>query len=457
MGQLRDWWPSEDALLKRSSAVPPNAGLAQPSHPLHLLEAAAALNEDAGNGMHGKQSLPFASSPASQMCTRAPIKLLNSEDHKQELLRNLLNSKSANPSQQGQGFSPGLSPQDAPLVNPRSPGSFSNLLQQQVHSKPTSSSSHQEDVALSLHRQGISSPSAFTSPIYHSVDDSLRLERTAVNNVQEKQQRIVNRKESLVPEKVIQQPLTRKEAAVTPGSEQNMNGYQRTNILENSGSSHSAEKNSGKVRSLHEVQDHPINKELLSRREIHIFSERQRRKGMTHLYTTLLSLLPDAKPKTDRCKVLTDAMEYIQTLRDQVEALGSQKAELMASLGENEGDPHSTDYMSGPDGDAANSSTITGVSEEVKEEILSSADVAVRFCGREAFITLNSCKTKGVWSGILQILHEQEMEIFNVTLSSGNEMDHHCIHAKIPKTCNVRSQEVQKLLQDLIVSHATVD
>lgn len=171
---------------------------------------------------------------------------------------------------------------------------------------------------------------------------------------------------------------------------------------------------------------------------------------MTHLYTTLLSLLPDAKPKTDRCTVLTEAMEYIHMLRAQVEELGRQKTEILVSLGEH----FNLDYGFGADLDAPNPALITEISDEIKEEVLLAADVAVRLCGRDAFITLNSPKKKGVWSGLLQILHEQDMELLNVTLSTSNEMDYHCIHARMSTTSDLRSHELQKMLQDLILSHA---
>ena len=48
----------------------------------------------------------------------------------------------------------------------------------------------------------------------------------------------------------------------------------------------------------------PDDPKRMSRREVHIVSERERRKGMTHLYATLHSLLPDAKPKVIQNKKL---------------------------------------------------------------------------------------------------------------------------------------------------------
>lgn len=175
---------------------------------------------------------------------------------------------------------------------------------------------------------------------------------------------------------------------------------------------------------------------------------------MTHLYATLHSLLPEAKPKTDRCTVLTEAMEYIQSLRKTVEDLARQKSEILSTIG----DHLNLDSGFGADGEATSSSTRMPIeiSEELREQFLTAADVAVRFCGKDAFITLNSPKSKGVWSGILQILHEHEMELLNVTLSTSNEMDYHCIHAKIPLGSEVSSQELQKMLQDLVLSHAVL-
>eukprot|EP00250_Pteridium_aquilinum_P018964 c24241_g2_i1 orf=312-3710(-) len=72
--------------------------------------------------------------------------------------------------------------------------------------------------------------------------------------------------------------------------------------------------------------------EPASKREVHINSERERRRGMTHLYATLHSLLPKGKMKADRCSVLTETMDYIQSLLEKLDELGKQKVEVLASM-----------------------------------------------------------------------------------------------------------------------------
>ena len=132
-------------------------------------------------------------------------------------------------------------------------------------------------------------------------------------------------------------------------------------------------------------------------------------------------------------------MDYILLLRARLEDLEQQKMEILMSLGEQYGCPLDNfgelggDIHDGTSSSMENTLEILMMSEERREELLSVADVSVRFRGREdAFITLKSPKKKGVWSEILQILDDHDMEVLNVTLSrSDHDMDHHCVHARV--------------------------
>lgn len=137
--------------------------------------------------------------------------------------------------------------------------------------------------------------------------------------------------------------------------------------------------------------------------------------------------------------MLTEAMEYIHELQSRLDELGRQKSEIIATLGEQINMDTSAGgrlrIEGGTDGAESgmqiqNMDVDDLITEDMREEILAAADVVVRFCGRDAFITLNSPKRNGVWSAILQVLHQQDLELLNVTLSTSNDMDYHCIHAK---------------------------
>lgn len=453
MGKLRDWWPS-DEMLERSrssnsaatsgqNAAAGNAGsdtarvssnsrspYSQPhvdpmsmgSSPstlpsssaaatLRLSEVAAALNAMPTGHPSSLTSPPnepssAASSPSTFpqfSLSRPVIKLANTQDHKEELLKKLLSrSESSSDLQMG--------------------------LQNSVRTTPPGPTSPQSPAAgqQKTNVTGVDMRTS-NSPVNHLKESG----RTVMNVEDSSDARKRKRDTALSLKRSIisSQDLQERQLPAPPV----------------------------------ELEDNP--KDSLSRREIHIFSERQRRKGMTHLYAILHSLLPDAKPKTDRCTVLTEAMEYIHELQTRLDELGRQKGEIMALMGEQLNVDSSAGSGSLVQGgaDGAESGFRMGnmglddlISEEMREEILAAADVVVRFCGRDAFITLNSPKRNGVWSAILQVLHQHDLELLNVTLSTSNDMDYHCIHAKVVNS-ELHSQELQKMLQDVVLNHAILD
>lgn len=260
-----------------------------------------------------------------------------------------------------------------------------------------------------------------------------------------------------------------------------------------------------------EANKHPSNcmiKDDVSARENHIHSERQRRKGMTHLYATLHSLLPEGKPKTDRCSVLTETMKYIRTLRHKLAELNMQKAEVIASMSTPKpaadattmlkSETKSSDIIKENCDNLEDITTITTGNEgSVTEAVLGVAaspksfsghdpesevntelsletaslvegtslatanhntdsEVVVRFFGGDAFITLRTLKRKGIWPGVLQILHDYSVEVMNVTLSSSPESDFHCIHAKVPSSLELNSSELHRILKALLLGQLRV-
>ncbi|KAH7447728.1 hypothetical protein KP509_01G118800 [Ceratopteris richardii] len=77
-----------------------------------------------------------------------------------------------------------------------------------------------------------------------------------------------------------------------------------------------------------------MRKDGMSQREVHILSERQRRKSMRESFSILQSLVPKLKLKhTDRITVLTEVITYIQSLRGALDELERKKADMMEFLG----------------------------------------------------------------------------------------------------------------------------
>ncbi|KAH9313166.1 hypothetical protein KI387_028201, partial [Taxus chinensis] len=72
---------------------------------------------------------------------------------------------------------------------------------------------------------------------------------------------------------------------------------------------------------------------ICSEREIHIWSERSRRKKMSYMLNTLLSLLPaHGHLKVDKLRVIEEAINYIKILQGTLKDLQARKSETEASL-----------------------------------------------------------------------------------------------------------------------------
>ncbi|KAH6559289.1 hypothetical protein KP509_1Z015800 [Ceratopteris richardii] len=394
MSKLRDWWPSADiadcnesSSLSAAGAVPKVTGSTTAAATLRLSEVADALNampnlrtSSCSSSLRGLTHSFSSPSLSDLRPCKSPIKLSNTVAHKEELLKKLLTR-----SESSSDLRMGLGQKSCPASVPSSP------VQSNAAEVPWKSFKE-------IMERGMRSKSEITHPsliTLGTTEDSSELRKR-------KRDKTLNLMAS----------------ASSPGQDSQDNVNMPTSATQ--------------PRELA-----CANKDGLSRRQIHIFSERERRKGMTHLYSVLHSLLPDAKPKTDRCTVLTEAVDYIHALQAKLSDLGTQKDEMMMSINE-QLQKNTLEVVAGSTmnrGSAVNAWSHMEIAdkllnEEVKKEILAAADVVVRFCGRDVFITLNSPRHNGVWSGILDVLHEHDIEFLSVTLSASNDMDYHCIHAK---------------------------
>ncbi|KAK9112719.1 hypothetical protein Scep_020238 [Stephania cephalantha] len=63
--------------------------------------------------------------------------------------------------------------------------------------------------------------------------------------------------------------------------------------------------------------------------EIHIWTERERRKKMRNMFSNLHALLPQLPPKADKSTVVDEAVNYIKTLQHTLQKLQKQKLEML--------------------------------------------------------------------------------------------------------------------------------
>ncbi|KAH7447729.1 hypothetical protein KP509_01G118800 [Ceratopteris richardii] len=193
-----------------------------------------------------------------------------------------------------------------------------------------------------------------------------------------------------------------------------------------------------------------MRKDGMSQREVHILSERQRRKSMRESFSILQSLVPKLKLKhTDRITVLTEVITYIQSLRGALDELERKKADMMEFLG------LSGKHRSRRQEDDLQA-TVTYIDpgnnlDDKDGELVAMVEVTVRMCGPDVFLTLNAPQRRGVWSGVLSLLQKFSIEVSNATLASSGNSSFHCIHAKAMDVSTLKGVNLQEELERVIV------
>ncbi|BBN18636.1 protein MpBHLH24 [Marchantia polymorpha subsp. ruderalis] len=197
-------------------------------------------------------------------------------------------------------------------------------------------------------------------------------------------------------------------------------------------------------------------KRAVSQRESHIWSERQRRKGMNHLFSTLRSLLPQPTSKTDKSTVVSEIIKYIQGLQVKLDELQKKRAEILRRKSMD------VTMVGGLNSPTSGIATSVGVGVAVPLSLVAAANnecclqsfvlpnVALHISGNNAFITMSSPKKRGLFCRILLIMQSHKLAVLNAHISTSNATVFHCLHVMTPEPgCDFPKEALQTALQNL--------
>ncbi|CAM6091878.1 unnamed protein product [Calypogeia fissa] len=200
-------------------------------------------------------------------------------------------------------------------------------------------------------------------------------------------------------------------------------------------------------------------KRAVTQRESHIWSERQRRKGMNHLFSTLRSLLPQPTSKTDKSTVVSEIIKYIQGLQLKLDELNKRRADILrrkpidmtvSRVGSGPNLQHISSNLA-VDGMAAS------VSNESSLQSFVMPNVALHISGSNAFITMSSMKKKGIFSRILLIMQSHKLDVINAHISTSSGTVFHCLHVLAPQQGGDFPKEtLQTALQTLTLPESSL-
>ncbi|XP_010529068.1 PREDICTED: transcription factor bHLH95 [Tarenaya hassleriana] len=202
--------------------------------------------------------------------------------------------------------------------------------------------------------------------------------------------------------------------------------------------------------------------------EVHIWTERERRKKMRNMFSNLHALLPQLPPKADKSTIVDEAVNYIQTLQHTLQKLQKQKLEKLRSSSASTAtfayDPSSSpttiitsnqtqfpaaaadsctreSFLADQISSNAHSSqnpnpSFTCNPSPVAFQTWTSANVVLNICGDEAHFSVCCPKNKlGFFTTICYLLEKYNMEVVSAHVSSDFHRSIYMIQARANMRC----------------------
>ncbi|CAK7347523.1 unnamed protein product [Dovyalis caffra] len=184
-----------------------------------------------------------------------------------------------------------------------------------------------------------------------------------------------------------------------------------------------------------------------SEHEIHIWTERERRKKMRNMFSSLHALLPQLPAKADKSTTVDEAVKYIKTLQQTLQTLEKQKVEKLqgaiidiepSSVITSQADTlESREAFLAVQGPPKNFPSASKISQNSFSVPLSPAcfqtwfspNVVMNMCGDDAQFSVCSRRKPGLLTTILYILEKHNLDAVSAHISSDQYRSIYMIHA----------------------------
>ncbi|KAJ6971676.1 hypothetical protein D5086_025464 [Populus alba] len=180
--------------------------------------------------------------------------------------------------------------------------------------------------------------------------------------------------------------------------------------------------------------------------EIHIWTERERRKKMRNMFSSLHALLPQLPAKADKSSIVDEAVKYIKTLQQTLQTLQKQKVEkfqgaiidyepsVITSLTDTVGSREASFAALGPSKNFPSTSKMSQNSFSVSLspacfQTWFSPNVVMNMCGDDAQFSLCSTRKPGLLATVLYILEKHNLDVVSAHISSDQYRSIYMIHA----------------------------
>ncbi|XP_024545238.1 basic helix-loop-helix protein A-like [Selaginella moellendorffii] len=169
----------------------------------------------------------------------------------------------------------------------------------------------------------------------------------------------------------------------------------------------------------------------------HIWSERERRKELQGLYDRLRSLLPTTEAsKMDRCGVVQETMELIQSLKNQVQELSATRSMLLE---------HRKSAAMDPSKPKWNAMTMAAAAR-------SSASVGLHICKSDVFVNMSCRMQARLLLSVLWILRQHQLIVqdASVSVDDASRVACICIRAKALDIDHFAKESLESSLKSFV-------
>ncbi|KAG6652255.1 transcription factor bHLH95 [Carya illinoinensis] len=198
--------------------------------------------------------------------------------------------------------------------------------------------------------------------------------------------------------------------------------------------------------------------------DIHIWTERERRKKMRNMFANLHALLPQLPPKADKSTIVDEAVSYIKTLQRTLQKLQNQKLERLQGAASTFGfespimisqrlSNDSREAFLADQGSSNNLGAVTANNSfsnplskpslryPVIFETWTSSNVVLNICGEEAQFSVCSCTKPGLLTTICYVLEKHRIEVVSAHINSDSNRSMYIIQARVSGASNHQFQE----------------
>ncbi|CAA0827646.1 Transcription factor bHLH95 [Striga hermonthica] len=196
--------------------------------------------------------------------------------------------------------------------------------------------------------------------------------------------------------------------------------------------------------------------------ELHIWTERERRKKMRSMFENLHALLPHLAPKADKSTIVDEAVSYIKKLEHTLHTLQKQKLQKLHGILITTNTTNYENPLTIAQQNLANLSREAFLAEQLSGSTASnpnplisnsnyeipaifktwtSPNVILNVCGKEAQMSICSLKKSGLLAKICFVMDKNKLEVVSAHVSTDCYRCMYMIHARLASGCSEQYQQ----------------